>query len=807
MKVGGTIPLKPAPKTRLINDARTLQLLLDAVPEYGLYLLDPDGFVASWSANAARLAGFDSDQILGRHFSLFFNAEDRGRGEPLRALNTAVEKGHFDSEGWRVRKDGSQFWASVTLERLCDDDENVIGFVAITRDLSERYEAHRALLESERQFQILVNGVFDYAIYMLDPSGVITSWNTGAERIKGYTSQEIVGQHFSRFYSREDRASGLPARALETAAREGRYEAEGWRIRKDGGRFWASVTVDAIRDDAGKVLGFAKITRDITERRAAQDAIAESERQFRLLVNGVTDSAIYMLDPNGIVSSWNAGAGRIKGYTANEAIGLHFSRFFTEADRMAGFPARALQTAMEKGKYESEGWRVRKDGSLFWASATLETIRDESGGLIGFAKITRDISERREAQLTLDRAQAQIAQSQKMDALGKLTAGVAHDFNNLLMIVGGHAQILKRLVADQPKAARAVEAVEAASNRGAVLTRQLLAFSRQQRLNPTFIDLTRHLAGMHDLLTSSVGTTVKFVSQLPPSLWPVEVDVNELELALVNLSVNARDAMPNGGVITLAAENITLSPGDLELQLQGDFVALTLADDGVGIPADILSNVFDPFFTTKQVDKGTGLGLAQVYGFASQSGGAATISSEISQGTRVTMHLPRAHGEARVQAAESDDAIQSGEGRILLVEDNPDVAAVSAAMLEQLGYAVGTANNATAGLKLLESGEAFDLVFSDIVMAGDLDGIALARRIKTQWPQLPVLLATGYSAAAATIGDEFPILRKPYHMNELARSVFSLLSPETVSAEDTNLVRLDDVRDQRRSGSKPKISD
>src|SRR5581483_11997047 len=307
---------------------------------------------------------------------------------------------------------------------------------------------------------------------MLDPNGVIVNWNAGAERMKGYKAEEIIGNHFSRFYSKEERQAGLPAKVLETAAKEGHHQDEGWRIRKDGSRFWASVEIDAIRDPEGRLIGFGKVTRDVSERQAAQEALRSSERQFRLLMDGIRDYAIYMLDPGGVISSWNAGAERIKGYSANEIIGHHFSRFYTEADRAAGAPVRALVTAASEGRFEAEGWRVRKDGSAFWASVVVDRIQDENGKLLGFAKITRDITERRNAQLALQEVQAQRVQAQKMEALGHLTGGVAHDFNNLLMIIGGQNQILKRLTRDVPRSQRAVDGIEMAIGRGAALTRQ-----------------------------------------------------------------------------------------------------------------------------------------------------------------------------------------------------------------------------------------------------------------------------------------------------------------------------------------------
>ena len=300
------------------------------------------------------------------------------------------------------------------------------------------------------RYRLLVEGIVDYAIYMLDPQGRVTSWNRGAQRFKGYTDAEIIGEHFSRFYTEEDRATGLPARALQIAASKGRFEQEGWRVRKDGSLMWAHVLIDPIRRDDGTLLGYAKVTRDLSERKAAREALHQSEQHFRLLVQGVQDYAIYMLDPQGKVTSWNRGAQRFKGYTDEEIIGEHFSRFYTEEDRATGLPARVLQTAASEGRFEAEGWRVRKDGTRFWAHVVIDPIRGEHGELVGFAKITRDITERRNAQQTLDDTRARFIQSQKMEAIGQLTGGVAHDFNNLLAVVLGNLQLsLKRLPADR----------------------------------------------------------------------------------------------------------------------------------------------------------------------------------------------------------------------------------------------------------------------------------------------------------------------------------------------------------------------
>jgi PAS domain S-box-containing protein len=648
--------------------------------------------------------------------------------------------------------------------------------MASTR-VNTRNTAYRdidALIDSERRFRLLVEGVIDYAIYMLDPNGIVTNWNAGAQRIKGYAPDEIIGQNFSIFYTPEEKAAGRPAEALATALREGKYEAEGWRVRKDGTRFFASVVIDPLYEE-GVLAGFAKITRDITERETARNALLDSERNFRLLVSGVTDYALYMLDPEGLVSSWNAGGVRIKGYTPTEIIGQHFSRFYTNQDQAAGRPARALSIARETGRYDEEGWRVRKDGSFFWASVVIDPIRDQNGKLVGYAKITRDITERREAQMELARVQRQLAESQKMDALGQLTGGVAHDFNNLLMVVAGNIQTLKTIAAQDPKTARAAQAIEFATQRGAALTRQLLTFSRRQRVNPQPIEIAQRIDSIREVLSSGLGGNVRLTIDIPPGVWPITVDIGELEIALVNLVINSRDAMTDGGTVTISAQNITL--GESESISAGEYVAIAVSDNGVGIPPDVIANVFDPFFTTKPVGKGTGLGLSQAHGFAHQAGGTVKITSTLGHGTTVTIYLPRTTGVVVDTMPSELSNAPARTGTVLLVEDNPEVASASANLLEQLGYLVRWVPNAEAALEEIER-NSIDLVVSDIVMPGRMDGLGLARAIKEKRPELPILLATGYSEAAQNVRADFPILRKPYQMHELSRALAEILPGE-----------------------------
>jgi PAS domain S-box-containing protein len=499
--------------------------------------------------------------------------------------------------------------------------------------------------------------------------------------------------------------------------------------------------------------------------RTPQRDLFESERSFRLLVEGVADYALFMLDPTGIITSWNIGGQRIKGYSTEEILGQHFSRFYPETDRANGKPARALRIARERGRYEEDGWRVRKDGTFFWASVVIDPIY-EDGRLVGFAKITRDMTERREAQLKLEQMQKQLAESQKLDALGQLTGGVAHDFNNILMVISGSLHFLRKSAGGDAKVQRAISAIETATKRGASLTSQLLSFARRQNVNPQAIDVAERIGSIRQVLNTGVGSSVQLAFDLDQDLWPVTVDVSEFETALVNLAINARDAMPQGGTITIAARNATADPS-----LDGDFVAISVSDTGQGIAPDVLDRIFDPFFTTKPVGKGTGLGLSQVHGFAHQAGGTVRVASELGKGTAVTMLLPRDRASAVEEETSSPEA--GGAGTVLLVEDNPEVASVSSSLLEQLGYSVRRVSNAEAALREIERTDV-DLVFSDIVMPGRIDGLSLARILRERRPDLPVLLATGYSHAAAGVRGDFPILRKPYEIHELSQAIANL---------------------------------
>ena len=623
---------------------------------------------------------------------------------------------------------------------------------------------------------MLIDAVTDYAIYMLDPDGTITSWNPGAVRFKGYDESEIIGENFSRFYTEEDRKSGLPQRALQTAEREGKFEQEGWRVRKDGTRFWAYVVIDPIRDGAGGLIGFAKITRDLTERKKAEAELRESQEQFRRLVQGVTDYAIYMLSPEGYVSSWNSGAQRIKGYAPEDIIGQHFSRFYTEEDRQAGLPLQTLETAARESRFEREGWRVRKDGTKFFANVVVDAIRNPDGSLLGFAKITRDITERMKSARALEETREVLLQAQKMEAIGHLTGGIAHDFNNLLMAIQGSLELLqRRLPKADPKVAQLLDNALQGAQRGTALTQRMLAFARRQELKLAPLDIGEVVLRMTNLLQSSLGPSIRIETHFPLNLPKVNADANQLELALLNLAINGRDAMPKGGSIVIGATEHTDVPG----LKAGNYLCVSVTDTGTGMSEETLKRATEPFFTTKGVGKGTGLGLPMVHGMTEQSGGKLVLKSKPGQGTSAELYLPVAPGEAALTAKEVAPGVSHTVKQhlsILTVDDDPLVALNTSALLDELGHTVYSASSAMLALEILHREHKIDLLITDQLMP-DMTGSELASRIRAEKAQFPIILATGYAELAPGEGEGLPRLAKPFSQRELAEAIARVVIP------------------------------
>ncbi|EUB97909.1 PAS/PAC sensor hybrid histidine kinase [Rhizobium sp. CF080] len=635
-----------------------------------------------------------------------------------------------------------------------------------------------SLLDEER-YRLLVDAITDYAIYMIDADGKVASWNPGAQRFKGYEAWEILGEHFSRFYTPEDRLARAPEHALRTAATEGRFEKEGWRVRKDGTRFWAHVIIDPIWSRSRELIGFAKVTRDLTERKQAETELRLSEKKFQILVQGVTDYALYMLDPDGYVSNWNPGATRIKGYTADEIVGQHFSQFYTPEDRERGEPTRSLETARREGRFEREGWRQRKDGTRFWAHVIIDAIRNEEGRLLGFAKITRDITEKVEAQKALTQAREELFQSQKMEAIGQLTGGVAHDFNNLLMAVLGSLEILKKRLPDDSALMPLLDNAIQGAERGAALTQRMLAFSRRQELNMQAIDVPALVNGMMDFMQRSLSASASVETHFAENLPPVSSDPVQLETALLNLVVNARDAMAGGGTIIIGAEEYWADKDTGRLK-PGRYVRLAVTDSGEGMDEETLIRATTPFFTTKGVGKGTGLGLSMVQGLTEQSGGKLEIESQRGKGTTVSLYLPAADANECPQSSEkpmpSPATAPRGRLTILAVDDDALVLMNTTLMLEDLGHTVIEAYSGADALKELRGGtHDIDIVITDHSMPR-MTGSELAAVIREERPGLPVVLATGYAELPTGGDNRLPRLPKPFSQSQLQEIIATVLS-------------------------------
>jgi PAS domain S-box-containing protein len=678
--------------------------------------------------------------------------------------------------------------------------------------------AERTLLREQAGLRATLDAL-DVAVIAVDERGIVSHCNAAFSKLWQLDEAKIVGAPYHavlREMSHQVRdASGFRPESndpddpkIEPLSGEltlvsGRPIAYSSSERKiDGasaGRVWSFRDISGQRERERRLKTEARIIEHQAARSTA--ALSRTEQQFQQLVAAVTDYAIFMLDPDGHIVSWNPGAERIKGYTGEQIVGQHFSRFYTPEDREAGLPERTLQIAISRGKFEGEGWRMRKDGSRFWANVVLDPIRDRQGELIGFAKITRDMTEYRVMQ-------EQLHQSQKMEAIGQLTGGVAHDFNNLLtVIIGNLDAIWRHLPPDDSRLRRAVDQASRGAQRAATLTQQLLAFARRQPLNPKPCDINRLVADMSELLRRTLGEHIAVETVLAGGLWRVEVDAHQLESAILNLAVNSRDAMPDGGKLTIETANAHIDDNYTrnfaELR-PGQYVVVCVSDTGMGMTREVIERAFDPFYTTKPIGQGTGLGLSQVYGFVKQSNGHIRLYSEVGQGTSARIYLPRLLDAPDEEEIERPATIPEGRSNetILVVEDDDDVRIYSTESLRELKFNVLEASSAEMALRLLDRHPEINLLFTDVGLPGangrELVDTALRRR-----PGLKVLFTTGYARNAIVhqgrLDAGVELLTKPFTRAQLAVRVREVLDmPSTQNderkialvAEDEELVRL-----------------
>ena len=589
--------------------------LVEQVRDYAIIGLDPHGVIVSWNAGAQSVKGYAAEEIIGSHFSVFYPEADRRAGLPAELLAQARRDGRVEHTGWRVRRDGTQFWGDVVITALRGPDGALIGYGKVTRDLTEQHRLEEDLRRSEQRFRLLVSQVVDYAILALDPHGIIETWNAGAERVKGYQAQEIVGKHFSIFYTEEDRRDGLPLRLLDEARALGSVEHTGWRVRKDGSRFWADVIITALHNEEGRLTGYAKVTRDLTEQHELEEALRANEERFRVLVSQVVDYAIIALDAQGVVQTWNAGAEQVKGYTEQEIVGRHFSIFYPQEDRAAGLPLRLLDEARAYGRAEHTGWRVRKDGRRFWGGVVLTALHDDDGRLTGFGKVTRDLTE----QHALESARESFFR------------GISHDLKTPLAALKGFAQILASGSTEQQQQVTA--RLEANVGR---LTQMVDELAEHARLRAGSFPLHLQRVDLLDLLdevTKSLGPLLHSHDVvISGESAELDADRSLLERMVVNLLTNSAKYSPAGSTIRA------------EINADHQRVRLVIVDQGRGIDEVDLPVIFEEFQRgglAEPNDGGTGLGLSNVKRVVDLHHGDIWIESEVGSGTEVTVVLPR----------------------------------------------------------------------------------------------------------------------------------------------------------------------
>jgi PAS domain S-box-containing protein len=784
---------------------------------------DLNGIIMSWNTGAQRLFGYSAEETIGQPITILIPPEMHDeepkilerirRGEPIEHYETI-----------RRRKDGRLIDVSLTVSPMRDEHGTIVGASKTGRDITirKRNEAAMATRVDEQaalyrftdrlyragSLADIYEAALDAigtglhcsraSILRCDDDGVMrfVAWRGLTDRYR----QAVAGH--SPWAAHEaspdpvciaDAAAADFAPALRAALKQEGIGALAFiPLMAEGklvGKFMAYY--EAAREFAGedidlaltlaRQLGFgiermradaARTSMEAALRTLSEKLEAEVERRTleRDRIWNVSEDLLAVSNFEGYFLSINPAWTRLLSWSEDEIKSMPVSELRHPDDAPAALAGRA-QLAQGVPTVRMENRFRHKDGSWRWLQWTMT----EDNGLIYVAG--RHVTAEKEAAAALERAQQQTAHLQKMDAIGQLTGGIAHDFNNLLMIVSGHAQSLKSRLQDA-KDTRAVRAIEMAATRGENLTRQLLSFSRTLPLSPTVIRPAEAINAVRDVLAGSLHVNIEFGSDVPSSAWLVCVDKPELELALVNLAVNARDAMPDGGRLSISAANVHLRGGELPEGLSGDFVALAVADTGGGIASHLLSRVVEPFFTTKGPDKGTGLGLSQVYGFARRSHGTVAIDSEVGRGTKVTIYLPRSHAAAASPFLEDEGNYKAtGRHTILVVEDNLDVRNVAVSLLEQLGYRTVEAETASVALDVLSSGrDDVSLVFSDVVLPGQTDGLALARAVIDRYPQIPVVLTTGYTKVFEA-DPEFPVLRKPYQMSTLGRVIQQALNP------------------------------
>jgi len=592
-------------------------LIFRNLPE-GIFLLDKAGRITTCNAAASAITGYEDTEIETRPFYTIGDGQD----DPIKyrhELALAQKKKRLVVEGWKLRKDSTRYWAETSYSAVFDESERLTGYCVLLRDITEQKKKQLDLLESEERYRLMVEAIRDYSIYMLDPDGYVVTWNDGGTFIHGYIESEILGKHFSVFYPSADLLEDKPKKKLQIARDSGSYREEGWRVKKDGSLFWASVVLTALFNDRNQLVGYSKVTRDLTQRLKDEEFLRQSEARYRSLVEQVGDYGIFMLDTKGRIVSWNEGARRIKGYSADEVIGKYFSIFYSEEDILNGKPAWELKIARSTGKYEEEGWRLRKDGTRFWANIVITATYDAEGRLSGFSKVTRDLTERKMSEQALQDSSDKYRQlaeelsvtnselSSVNRELEQFTAIVSHDLKEPLRTVRSFLQLMDQHLDQQkfdlikPSIGKGILAAQRMHD----LIDNLLHYSQISK-----IGLQRQKLKVEDLIGEAIQNLNDAVEQSGAQIR-VNSDVPFIYGDRVQLVQLFQNLLANA----LKFTNGSKPEVEVRSWMENGSVRFVVEDNGIGISPDHLEKIFEIFrrlhFANQYAGNGVGLAVCK----------------------------------------------------------------------------------------------------------------------------------------------------------------------------------------------------
>jgi len=712
--------------------------------------IDADGIIVSWNEAAERIFDYGSSEMIGQPLTRII--PERFRNLHTEGLKRIAAGGGYHVIGKTVelegvRADGTEVPIELSLSTWTMGRNRY--FTGLLRDISERQSTERALRENEAQLRSIIELEF-VAIVIVDETSTIEFVNPAAEVLFGKSSEQLIGAQL-----------GAPIITDDAAEIE--------IVRSDGSIRQAEMRATTMMWQ-GKECYLLSI-RDVTSRKRAEDELRKLTRAIEQ-----SPASVVITDVNGTIEYVNPKFCEVSGYGFDEAIGKNPR--ILKSGNMTPAEYEVLWKTISTGNvWTGEFHNVKKDGEPFWELASIAPVRDRRGKITHFVAVKEDITERKATE-------ERLRQAQKMEVIGQLTGGIAHDFNNFLAIIVDNLQLLEEELAEDDDNHELIADAIWSAERGAELTRRLLAFARRQQLHPEATDLNATLQAVTKLLQRTLGERIEVRTDLAGELWEAMIDRGQLETSLVNLAVNARDAMPDGGVLTITTKNVVLDEESAEIGgavalSPGEYAMIAVSDTGAGMPAKVLNRIFEPFSTTKRFGQGSGLGLSMVYGFVRQSGGSIAVESEAGQGTTIRLYLPRAVAAEHVaDSAAAEIAAASGGEVILVVEDDDRVRRTTVSMLRKQGYRVEEAHNSSAALDIVSHAARIDLLFTDVVLPDGLNSPALAREVQGLRPDVKVLLTSGYAfdeGDSDAEGSQFRLLPKPYRRGELANAIRSVL--------------------------------